>query len=105
MADITTARLVKAIDLPVTYTNALTALTPQGAKIPIYFNTDRECIERALATLAIEDTSAARVVRISDTLNLETLQISESLGAEIRGGLSVESAYEAMRFDAIGNLL
>ncbi|HEY6225528.1 MAG TPA: hypothetical protein VI282_00240, partial [Verrucomicrobiae bacterium] len=43
MADITTARLVKGIDLRITYTNALTALTPQGAKIPIYFETDREC--------------------------------------------------------------
>jgi hypothetical protein len=104
MADITTARLVKAIDLRITYTNALTALTPQGAKIPIYFETDRECIERALASLAIEDTSAARVVRISDTLNLQTMEISESLGGEIRDGLIVESAFEGMRFDATGNL-
>jgi hypothetical protein len=104
MADITTARLVKAIDLPVTYTNALTALTPQGAKIPIYFETDRECIQRALVSLAIEDISAARVVRIADTLNLQTMEISQSLAPEIRGGLSVESAFEAMRFDGAGNL-
>jgi hypothetical protein len=104
MADITTVRLVNAIDLPVTYTNALTALTPQGAKIPIYFETDRECIQRALASLATEDVSAARVVRICDTLNLQTLEISQSLAPEIREGLSVESAFEAMRFDASGNL-
>ena len=104
MADITTARLVKAIDLPITYTNALTALTPQGAKIPIYFETDRECIQRALASLAIEDVSAARLVRISDTVNLQTMEISQSLAPEMREGLSVESAFEAMRFDAAGNL-
>jgi hypothetical protein len=104
MADITTARLVNAIDLKVTYTNALTALTPQGAKIPIYFETDRECIERALVSLAIEDTTAARVVRISDTLNLQTMEISQSLAGEIRNGLIVESAYETMRFDTNGNL-
>lgn len=103
MADITTARLVKEIDLGVTYTNALTALTPQGAKIPIYFETDRECIERALISLAVEDVSSARVVRISDTLNLQTMQISESL-ADVRAGLLIESAFEPMRFDAAGNL-
>jgi len=104
MADITTARLVKAINLKIMYTNALTALTPQGAKIPVYFETDRECIERALASLAIEDASAARVVRISDTLNLQTMEISQSLAGEIRAGLLVESAYEEMRFNASGNL-
>ena len=104
MADVTTARLVKGIDLAVTYTNALTALTPQGAKIPIYFETDRECIERALASLAIEDTSVARVVRILDTLNLQTMEISQSLGGELHEGLIIESAFEGMRFDASGNL-
>jgi hypothetical protein len=104
MADITTARLVKGIDLRITYTNALTALTPQGAKIPIYFETDRECIERALTSLAIEDTTAARVVRISDTLNLQTMEISQSLAGEIGNRLIIESAFEGMRFDANGNL-
>lgn len=104
MADITTTRLAKSIDLNITYTNALTALTPQSAKIPIYFETDRECVERALISLAIEDTSAARVVRISDTLNLATMEISQSLAPEIRGDLVVESAFETMRFNADGNL-
>jgi hypothetical protein len=105
MADIATTRLVKGIDLKITYTNALTALTPQGAKIPIYFDTDRECIERALGSLAIEDTTAARVVRISDTLNLQRMEISDTLEPEARkNGVVIESAFEAMRFNDVGNL-
>ena len=48
LADVTTSRLVRAMDLRVTYLNALTALTPQSAKIPIHFETDREAIERLL---------------------------------------------------------
>jgi hypothetical protein len=104
MADITTTRAVKSIDLNITYTNALTALTPQSAKIPIYFDTDRECIQRALASLAIEDSSAARVVRIADTLNLQNIEISQSLAAETHSGLIVESAHEPMLFDSDGNL-
>jgi hypothetical protein len=105
LADITTTRLVKSIDRRITYTNALTALTPQSAKIPIHFDTDWECIERAVASLAIDDTSAARVARISDTLNLATLEISQSLAPEIRGDLTVESAFEAMRFGVDENLI
>jgi hypothetical protein len=105
MADITTSRLVKSIDLPITYTNALTALTPQGAKIPIYFDTDRECIERALTSLAIEDPSAARVVHISDTLNLTKFRISESLHPEINAGLTLETAFEPLKFDASSNVI
>jgi hypothetical protein len=99
-ADITTARLVKKMDLRVTYTNALTALTPIGAKIPIYFDTDCECVERALGSLALEDPAQARVVWISDTLNLERIQISETLEAEARtNGLIFESGFSEARFD------
>jgi hypothetical protein len=105
MADITTTRLVQATDLRVMYTNALTALTPQGAKIPIYFDADRECIERALISLAIDNTADARVVRILDTLNLETMEISEALGAEaLKSGLSFERGFGEMPFDGSGNL-
>src|SRR5438874_4464804 len=65
-ADITTTRLVSAMDKQVTYINALTSLTPNGAKIPIHFDTDRECITHALASLASRDLDRAKVVRIAD---------------------------------------
>ena len=42
MADFTTARLVKSLNLEYTYMNALTSLGMQPAKIPIYFDNDRE---------------------------------------------------------------
>src|SRR5438093_5109807 len=77
-ADITTTRLVNAMDKGVTYINALTSLTPNGAKIPIYFDTDREAIAQALTSLAIPDTRQAKVVRITDTLSLADLEVSEA---------------------------
>lgn len=78
-ADITTTRLVRAIDLQATYINALTALTPAAAKIPIHFEADREAIDRAIASLALAEGESPRIVRIQDTLSLEHLLITENL--------------------------
>jgi hypothetical protein len=105
-ADFTTTRLVNAMDRQATYINALTSLTLQGPKIPIHFDTDRECIERALASLALPDTSQAKVVRILDTLSLEELEVSESFAGAVpsrRDLVSLEPPRE-MRFDAAGQL-
>jgi hypothetical protein len=106
-ADVTTSRLVRAMNGPITYVNALTALTPQGAKIPIHFETDREAIERSLGSLALDDTRQARVVRILDTLSLAEMQASETLAKEIerRADLAVISAPVGMEFDSGDNLV
>src|SRR5216117_1091554 len=100
-ADITTTRLVNAMDKPVTYVNAMTSLTPHGAKIPIHFDTDRECIAQALASLAIPDTREAKVVRIADTLSVVNLEVSEAYADLVkqRGDLETVEAPREMRFD------
>ncbi|PYJ55728.1 MAG: hypothetical protein DME24_24220 [Verrucomicrobia bacterium] len=105
-ADITTTRLVGAMDKQVTYINALTSLTPNGAKIPIHFDTDRECISQALSSLAIPDTRQAKVVRIADTLSLVNLEVSEAYASLVkqRGGLEALGDPGEMRFDAMENL-
>jgi len=86
MADFTTARLVRAMDRAVTVTNALTALSLQGAKVPIHFDTDREVLAAALGTLSLADVARAKVVRIADTLSVEWLQVSERCWARTRKG-------------------
>jgi hypothetical protein len=106
LADVTTSRLVHAMDQRATYINALTALTPQCAKIPVHFATDREIIERVLASLALSDPRAARIVRIADTLSLVHLEVSEAFReeAERRADLTSLSGLREMQFDATGNL-
>lgn len=106
MADFTTTRLVQSIDQQVTAINALTALTVQSAKIPIHFATDREAIERGLDSLALKQRSSAKVMRILDTLSLETLQISEAFFNDSPLPLNLKkiSDPEEMRFDEDGNL-
>jgi hypothetical protein len=107
MADFTTARLVKSLNLKYTYMNGLTSLGLQPAKIPIYFDTDREAIEAALASLAVPDIGTARVVRITDTLNLARFQMSESCLSVLNGhsGVTALGVPQAMEFDGEANLL
>ena len=106
LADLTTSRLVRQIDHTVTAINALTALAPQSAKIPIHFETDREAIERALESLALADTRQAKVVRIADTLSLEHLEASEACLEELRRKAELVTLGQCreMQFDASHNL-
>jgi hypothetical protein len=107
LADFTTSRVVRAIDPKSSYMNALTALSLLSVKIPITFDTDREAIARGLGTLALEDPSRARVVRIKSTLALEKLEVSESLAPLMTGRADLEPlrAPEEMKFDPADNLL
>jgi hypothetical protein len=107
LADVTTTRLVRSMDLRATNVNALTSLTPQTAKIPIAFDTDREAIERTLATLALEDPAReAQVVRVESTLAVAEMEVSEALWeqAGLHDRLTVTGELRAMQFDAAGNL-
>lgn len=105
-ADATTTRLVRAVDFRATNTNALTALTPQGAKMPMAFDTDREAIARLLESLALPAGAGPRVVRIADTLSVATMEISEALWAEAarRPDLVAEGDFAPMTFADDGNL-
>jgi hypothetical protein len=107
MADFTTARFVKALNLQYTYMNALTSLGVLAAKIPIYFDNDREAIHAALASLAQPSTEKLRVVRIADTLNLERFLVSESCVKAINGrpGVTTDGTAHDMQFDASSNLM
>jgi len=107
LADFTTARLVKSLNLEYTYMNALTSLGLVPAKIPIHFENDREAIQAALASLAAADPGHLRVVRIADTLNLERFQASEPCIGMLNSHQGVKTAGTAREidFDTVGNLL
>ena len=106
LADFTTSRLVRAIDQRVTFLNALTALSLQSVKVPIHFETDREAITRALESLALPDSTRARVVRIQDTLSVEKMEVSEALieEARTRADLELLTTSGEMSFDPADNL-
>jgi hypothetical protein len=106
LADFTTTRLVRAMDARKTFINSLTSLSLNSAKTPIHFDTDRETLAHALASLGRDDPRQARVVRLADTLSLETLEVSEALAEEVkrRDDLAAMTGPNELKFDAEDNL-
>jgi hypothetical protein len=84
LADFVSRRLVDKINRAATYINGLTGLSPESARIPITFDTDREAVEAALGTIGLVKPEEARIVRIQNTLLLEELDVSEALLPEVK---------------------
>lgn len=105
-ADFTTRRLVEKIDMTPTLINCITACTPNGAKIPATYDTDREAIETALGCIGLTPPEDARVVRIRNTLRLREIEVSEALLPEVarRPELAVVGEGAPFAFDAAGRL-
>jgi hypothetical protein len=106
LADFTTTRLVRAIDARAMALNALAAGNPQAARIPLAFDTDREAIEAALATIGRARAEDVRLVRIRNTLRLDVVEVSEACLPDLAGRADVErlSAPREITFDRNGNL-
>jgi hypothetical protein len=105
-ADVTTRRLVEKIDRTATYMNCITGISLEKAAIPMYFDTDRECIRVALGSVGLIPPERSRVVRIKNTLQMDEVEVSESCGDELRGrsDLEVLTGPYPLAFDAQGNL-
>ena len=102
MADFTTARLARGMDAKATYINSITALSHQCAKLPMHFERDTDTLAAAFATLALPSGITPRVMHIKDTLNLETLAVSENFASELdsRADLARLGPSEELRFDS-----
>ena len=106
LADVTTKRLVDALDLEKTYANAITAISPEKAALPIHFPTDRQCLNACLKTIGMVPPEKVRLVRVKNTLAVEHLWVSKALESDIHAdsNIRVVSPWETLAFDEEGNL-
>jgi hypothetical protein len=106
LADFVSRRLVNKIDPTATYINCLTGLSPESARIPMTFDTDREAVDAALGTIGLVKSDEARIVRMKNTLLLEELDVSEALLPEVhqRDTLEVLWGPKGLAFDHSGTL-
>ena len=107
LADFTTSRLVRKMDYRATVINCLTAGYPNGAFLPVHFDTDREVLDAALSIVAPEDPTSARVLWIRNTLQLQYVQASEACwrqGSPETRCRPISPARE-LEFDSTGNLV
>mgnify|MGYP001216543951 CR=1 FL=1 len=99
-------RAIEEMDREITYINCMTGNHPSGAHIPLYFDTDQVCIQKALETVGLVEPENAKVLRIHNTLELGELLVSEAYRAEIeqRDDLEIVGEAEDMPFDENGDL-
>ncbi len=105
-ADLTTDRLVSKLEPGPFRINVLTSCFLERARIPITMPTDREVIASCLDTCWRIDPSEARMVLIPNTLEVNTLWVTEPLAAEVRDHphLSFESDFEELPYSIDGTL-
>jgi Lactate racemase N-terminal domain len=106
LADLTTERVVKAIDPTPMRVNSMTSNFLTRARVPISLPTDRDVISACLETCWRIDPSQARAVFIPNTLELTTLWVTKPLESEVLGhpNLAFETDFQSMPFDAAGRL-
>jgi hypothetical protein len=105
-ADFTTSRLVRSMNYRATVINCLTAGYPEGANLPVHFDTDREVLDAALAIIGTRQPQEARIMRIRNTLKLEEVEASEPCLAQLRPAstFAVQGTAWKLGFGSEGNL-
>ena len=106
LADLTTDRLVAALDPTPMRVNSLTSNFLTRARVPIALPTDRDVIVACLDTCWRIDPAEARVVVIPNTLELTTLWVSEPFTDEVKvdPSLTFETDFLPWPIDASGRL-
>lgn len=106
LVDFVPERFAKRVDHGVTRLNALTSCCPTSAKTPVVLADDREAILAAIRTSPVRP-EGPRVVYVRDTLELESVLVSEACRPLVEGreGIEVVSGPAPLRFDDHGRLL
>lgn len=99
MFDFALRRLVDGIDPIPTYMNMITAKSPQGARVPITVDTDRQALQLAIASALKVEEGRARIMRIESTKYLTTFLASETVKDELLATGTVEQVSELEAID------
>jgi hypothetical protein len=110
LADVTTKRVFDKIDHHQTYVNCLTQGSGETGKIPPYLPNDRDCIATAIRISGPINPNDAKVIRIKNTQELETIYLSEALVKEIKNSPKLNESLQVLeeptkvQFDVLGYL-
>jgi len=107
LADVIRTCCLASMDFETTYMNALTALSPEKAMIPIFFDTDQQCLAACLHTIGKISVQSLRLVWIKNTGCLQRFYVSEGLKSDIENQHAVcqMTDWSPLLFDASGNIL
>lgn len=106
LADITTRRLFNKMSFEMTYPNAITNTVTGEMKIPMVMDSDRLAVKLAVKSCNEIDKTNPRVVRIKNTMAMDTIQISRAMVEEAKKDpcMVILGEPAPMAFDENGNL-
>jgi hypothetical protein len=105
--DVTTPRLIEAVDLEATALNAVTSCAPEDARLPLTVATEKEAVAVALATVRPHTADDVRIVHIRNTSSLRRFIVSEACVPTLFGRKNIEIDDERLElgFDSQGRLI
>ncbi|MBF7096629.1 DUF2088 domain-containing protein [Alkalibacter sp. M17DMB] len=102
----TTRRFFDKMDFEMTYPNAITSTVVDNVRIPMVMKNDKEAIQVCIRTCNEINKKAPRIIRISNSLDVEHIWLSEEyyVEAKMNPMLEIKSEPEYFVFDEEGNL-
>ena len=106
IADFCLTRVVRQTDMRITAVNCITGGHPEGGRMPLHFETDREALDAALATIGLVEPPDARILWVRNTLELAEVECSAAYldEARQRRDLAILTPPRPLPLDASGNL-
>jgi hypothetical protein len=104
LSDVVLRRAVERMDTYKTYMNCITAKTPEGGRVSLTADTDRQALAIAIACCLRVTSKDARIVRVRDTKHLELMYVSAPALASVleRDGCELLSPPAPIAFDSTG---
>ncbi len=105
-AEFCKSSVFREINFEITNINCLTGGHPEGGRIPIHYETDREVLDAALGVVGLVEPSVARILWIRDTLHLAEVECSAAYldEARTRSDLQILTEPRPLPLDEQGHL-
>lgn len=106
MADTCAKRVVEKISTDATYPNSLTSTVTELCKIPMYFDNHQRTIQATIKMVPAKSPEEVTMIRINNTLAMDTIWISENLLEEAKTipGIEILGEAEELVFNENGDL-
>ncbi len=109
LASAITRKIFEDMDLEMMYPNCITSTVIKSAMIPAILYSDREAIQFCIRTCNKIDPENPRIVRISNSLHIGKIMLSQSYYEDVRSGMyagvKALDTPEPLEFDNEGELL
>jgi hypothetical protein len=109
LASAITKKIFDKLDTEKMYPNSLASTVIKSATIPLVVATDKEAIQVCIRTLNGVDRAKARIIRISNSLHIDRIMLSEAYYEDVvqgnYDGLDAEDEPQYMQFDLEGTLV